>query len=98
MFIGGIQATVTLGLDFCELVNLSRDEDIWRAATSKHGIKPARNPLLVAISSWQSLGLLVAKPIIHWLFGRSMAIVGGDGVIIHPKEVNAIHAVFSFSP
>jgi hypothetical protein len=97
LFIGGIQAVVTFGLHCCELVvNLSRDEGNWRAATSKGGMKPAGNPLWVAISSWQSLGLLISKPIIHWLFGRSMAIMGGDGVLIHPYEVYTIHSVFSF--
>lgn len=71
--IGTIQATFTLGLHSCELVvTLLRDESVWRAASSRKGARPAGNPIVTAISSWQSGFLLVAKTLIHWLFGRAI--------------------------
>ncbi|KAG8874631.1 hypothetical protein FRB97_005772 [Tulasnella sp. 331] len=81
-----IQSFVTIGLHCCELVTtLARDEMVWRAASSEKGARPSRNPLMTLMGSWESCGLLVLKPVIHWLFGLSVFMAVGLG-----WEVNSL--------
>ncbi|KAG8885307.1 hypothetical protein FRB98_001846 [Tulasnella sp. 332] len=68
-----IQSILTIVLHCCELVTtLSRDEAVWRAASTMKGARPAGNPLKMAMGSWQNVGLLAAKPLIHWFFGQAV--------------------------
>jgi hypothetical protein len=61
-----IQGGMTLGLHCSEVIaNVVRDEVIWRRATSEMGTKPTTNPILTVFTNWQSLGLLVAKPVLR---------------------------------
>ncbi|KDQ54543.1 hypothetical protein JAAARDRAFT_60526 [Jaapia argillacea MUCL 33604] len=84
------QAVLTLGLHCCELlVVLTRDEKTWRRASeSEEGTKP-RNPVLVILTSWQSMTLLIAKPIIHWLFGNAVSLlpIVLGGLVVRPYQV-----------
>ncbi|KAG8851040.1 hypothetical protein FRB96_009522 [Tulasnella sp. 330] len=80
-----VQSFVTIGLHCCELVTtLARDEMIWRAASSEKGTRRARNPLKTALGSWQTCGLLVFKPVVHWCFGLSVALSIGYGWELSP--------------
>jgi hypothetical protein len=72
------QALQTLGLHCAELnVNLSRDEDIWRALDA-HGRSLHKGhvlktpPFLAALKSWKYGMLLIFKSLLHWLLGQSM--------------------------
>ncbi|KIM76071.1 hypothetical protein PILCRDRAFT_78201 [Piloderma croceum F 1598] len=49
---------------------------IWRRATSEIGTQPTTNPILTVFTNWQSLGLLVTKPVLHWMFGLSLGAEG----------------------
>lgn len=83
IIIGSIQSFLTMGLHCCELVvTLARDEAVWRAAVSEKGTQPSGNPFMTAVRSWQSLGLLVGKPVLHWMFGNAAAI-GDNGVMMN---------------
>ncbi|KIM76079.1 hypothetical protein PILCRDRAFT_826736 [Piloderma croceum F 1598] len=72
-----IQGSMTLGLHCSEVIaNVVRDEVIWRRATSEMGTKPTTNPILTVFMNWPSVGLLVAKPVLHWMFGLSLGAQG----------------------
>lgn len=85
LIIGAIQSVITLGLHCCELVVLlSRDETTWRtASTSKKGLRPRSNPIVGVLGNWQSLILLLAKPILHWLYGQAIFLIVGLGVSLN---------------
>ncbi|KAH8698632.1 hypothetical protein BGW36DRAFT_426327 [Talaromyces proteolyticus] len=77
LFVCIIQGLQTLGLHCAELiVNLSRDEDVWRALDAQDG-SGAKNhvlknpPILAALMSWKYLTLLIFKSLLHWLLGQS---------------------------
>ncbi|KAG8875651.1 hypothetical protein FRB97_004835 [Tulasnella sp. 331] len=80
LLIGVLQSVVTIGVHCCELVTtLARDEGIWRKASSGKGAEPGGNPLKVLFGGWQSMGLLVAKPLVHWIFGLAVSLEAGEG-------------------
>lgn len=73
LLIGVFQSVLTMGLHCCELVTtLSRDEAVWRSATTRKGAVRTSNPIMRVIGSWQSIGLLIAKPLIHFLYGQAI--------------------------
>lgn len=72
LFNAAVQSLLTMGLHCAELqVHLARDEVIWRTLQSRQG--SMTNPLYISATQplkvWQSLGLLLSKAVIHWLFG-----------------------------
>ncbi|KAF9068490.1 hypothetical protein BDP27DRAFT_1448362 [Rhodocollybia butyracea] len=72
LLIGVIQGSLTLGLHCTELINnVVRDELTWRRATSRDGLRLGMNPVMSVISSAPTVALLIAKPLLHWLFGLS---------------------------
>ncbi|KIM84509.1 hypothetical protein PILCRDRAFT_385216 [Piloderma croceum F 1598] len=72
-----IQGGMTLGLHCSEVIaNVVRDEMIWRRATSEAGTKPITNPILAVFMNWPSVSLLIAKPVLHWMFGLSLGAQG----------------------
>ena len=95
LFVGTFQTFATLGLHSAELlVNRSRDEVLWRRAASLHrkagpswakkmpGAPKTYGSIIAALSSWQSVGLFILKPIVHWLFGSSLSAKGdGDSLV-----------------
>ncbi|KAK5047421.1 hypothetical protein LTR84_006517 [Exophiala bonariae] len=86
-----IQLFVTIGLHSSELaVLLSRDEDAWRAASTSHGTDTRSTSFLTVLKSWQSLILLFAKPVIHWIYGLAMYITYDGLVMIAPQLVYLI--------
>jgi hypothetical protein len=77
LFVCAIQGLQTLGLHCAELiVNLSRDEDVWRDLNAQGC--PGRKinvletqPFLAALKSWKYGMLLIFKSLLHWLLGQS---------------------------
>ena len=66
-----MQGYLTLMLHCAELlVNLRRDEKIWRRASSCRGTTSSTNSVNAALLSWETIGLFAFKTVIHWLFGR----------------------------
>ncbi|KAF2704687.1 hypothetical protein K504DRAFT_341174, partial [Pleomassaria siparia CBS 279.74] len=84
-----IQAFVTMGLHCAELiVNVSRDEDVWRCmATSVQGYQTGTNTIVAAMKSWKTCSLLALKPVVHWFFGLGMAYYYGWGVFMRPPQI-----------
>ncbi|RBA09072.1 hypothetical protein FPRO05_07352 [Fusarium proliferatum] len=81
LFLSAIQAAQSVALHCTELlVNMSRDENIWRNAYSnsnKSG-KTAKGSLLAsdslrnAISSWEYIILSLFKSVLHWSVGQAV--------------------------
>lgn len=86
-----LQIFLTLSLHLTELlVNLSRDEHIWRLATSKTGTQRSFGPvgsLKTAISSWQTVLLFTLKSLAYWLFGLA---VNSDGQSVYMNWVGIL--------
>lgn len=79
LFICLIQAGQAVALHCVELlVNLSRDESIWRNAyregnKAAPGARLNMNPVLAAASSWEAVVLFFAKALLHWIIGQAMS-------------------------
>ncbi|KAM3503312.1 hypothetical protein MY10362_004282 [Beauveria mimosiformis] len=79
LFIGLVQSLQTIGSHCAELlVNVSRDEASWRHVysdkqhNSAKGARLKSNPILDAVMYWESLVLLIAKALLHWMMGQAM--------------------------
>ncbi|KAJ3801135.1 hypothetical protein GGU11DRAFT_275949 [Lentinula aff. detonsa] len=83
------QGALALALHCSEMiVNVLRDEYVWRQAVSKKGTKPA-NPILAFFNFWPSNVLRLAKYFLNWVFGFCLTLQGtiayfGDPV--HPQD------------
>lgn len=78
-FTAALQAVITVGMHCAELITtLSRDETIWRKLSSPKGASITEDhrssTFHISIGSWQSMVLMVAKPIIHWQYGMGVAV------------------------
>lgn len=61
-----IQGPLTLALHCSELVvNVIRDEKVWRKATTAKGTTIASHPLVLVFGSVLNVGLLVSKPLLR---------------------------------
>ncbi|KAH7916721.1 hypothetical protein BJ138DRAFT_5654 [Hygrophoropsis aurantiaca] len=68
-----VQGVLSIGLHCSELiVNIVRDEVAWRKATTKVGTKPMRNPLVGSLGSSLNVILIIAKSLLHWMFGFTL--------------------------
>ena len=86
--ITGFQAVITLALHCAELlVNLSRDEAIWRRATSHKGTDSNYNSIVAACTSWQTVSLFIFKAAVHWLFGLSVNVSYQLGINMYPPQI-----------
>ncbi|TVY84882.1 hypothetical protein LSUE1_G001076 [Lachnellula suecica] len=86
--IGAFQAGVTLALHCAELlVNLSRDEGIFRMAITPKGTDPRYNSIAAAFTSWQTITLFAFKAAVHWLFGLSINNDFRLGVNMYPPQI-----------
>ncbi|PVF93601.1 hypothetical protein CPB86DRAFT_93071 [Serendipita vermifera] len=80
------QGILALGLHCGELiVTLSRDEGLWRKASTGTGAKHSGNQLYNFIS-WQSLLFLSFNPLLHWIMGNSLVIVHG-ATAMYPMQI-----------
>jgi uncharacterized membrane protein (DUF485 family) len=69
-----VQSCVTLGLHCVELLaNVTRDEAVWRKASSRKGSHLKASPIIAAITSGQSITLFAFKSIIQWIFGYAFS-------------------------
>lgn len=85
--LAGFQAVLTFGLHSVELlVNMSRDESVWRQATST-GTDSNYNSIAAACKSWQTWALLASKAIVHWLFGLSVNVSYILGINMYPPQI-----------
>jgi hypothetical protein len=93
LFVCILQGLQTMGLHCGELiVNLSRDEDSWRALNA-YGRSSAKihsilnPPLLAALMSWKCIVLSIFKSLLHWLLGQatqpSFGSAGGAGFTVY---------------
>jgi hypothetical protein len=78
IFACAIQGSQTMGLHCIELlVNMTRDEEVWRAAyssskTVKSGAFLQANAFISAVRSWPNIVLFVAKALLHWILSQSL--------------------------
>ncbi|KAG8880643.1 hypothetical protein FRB97_000646 [Tulasnella sp. 331] len=83
LIVGVVQALITISLHCSELVTtLARDEEVWRAATTAKGAQPCGNPLKVLLGSWQTCGLVLWKPVLHWIYGLSLSLEIASGLVL----------------
>lgn len=73
LFVCAVQGLQTLGLHFPELiVNLPRDEDVWRALNAHGGSNSDKThvleepPFRAALMSWKYIMLVIFKSLLHW--------------------------------
>ncbi|KAK3986656.1 hypothetical protein QBC44DRAFT_135473 [Cladorrhinum sp. PSN332] len=82
------QSVVTLSLHCCELiVNLSRDEKIWRKLIGPRGTNGHYNSVWAAFTSWQTIFLFAMKAGVHWMFGLAINLQYNLGVNMHPPQI-----------
>ncbi|KAK4166215.1 hypothetical protein QBC43DRAFT_21808 [Cladorrhinum sp. PSN259] len=82
------QSVVTLSLHCCELlVNLSRDEKIWRKLIGPRGTNGHYNSVWAAFTSWQTIFLFALKAGVHWMFGLAINLQYNLGVNMHPPQI-----------
>jgi hypothetical protein len=78
LFVCAIQGLQTCGLHLSELIiNLSRDEEVWRALDAHGSSNAAKSnvlgkpPFLAALMSWKYITLVIFKSLLHWLLGQA---------------------------
>ncbi|KAK6434404.1 hypothetical protein LTR95_009408 [Oleoguttula sp. CCFEE 5521] len=71
-----LQSPLTFALHCSELlVNLWRDEDYWRTATTRRGARlRGYSSVKATLTSWQSVLLFIFKSLLHWILGLSISI------------------------
>lgn len=85
--LSGLQALITFATHCAELqVNCFRDESIWRAAGGP-GLQRDTNVVIRALSSWPTVSLLIAKPVLHWMYGLSVSAWFYGGIRIAPVQM-----------
>ncbi len=86
--ITGFQAVVTMSLHCAELiVNLSRDEAVYRKLIGPKGTNGHYNSIVAACSSWQTITLFCFKAGVHWLFGLAINLSFRLGVNLYPPQI-----------
>ncbi|KAH8880486.1 hypothetical protein GQ53DRAFT_587337, partial [Thozetella sp. PMI_491] len=75
LFLFAIQAFSAVGLHCIELIiNMSRDEHVWRRSASARGSSPlSLSPGIAASTSWLAILLVVLKTGLHWLAGQAVS-------------------------
>ncbi|KAK4122793.1 hypothetical protein N657DRAFT_620872 [Parathielavia appendiculata] len=82
------QSVVTLSLHCAELiVNLSRDEKVYRELIGPRGTNGHYNSILAAFTSWRTLFLFILKAGVHWMFGLAINLQYQLGVNMHPPQI-----------
>lgn len=73
-----VHGPLVFGLHCIEmLVNVSRDEGLWRRAASKDGVQSEYNAISAALRSPQTVLLFLGKAAAHWCIGQSFNIING---------------------
>ncbi|KAK4179457.1 hypothetical protein QBC36DRAFT_74335 [Triangularia setosa] len=83
-----IQSVVTLSLHCAELiVNLARDEGIYRKLIGPRGTNGHYNSVVEAFTSWQTVFLFALKAGVHWMFGLAINLQFQLGVNMYPSQI-----------
>ena len=91
-----LQAIMTLSLHCAELlVNVVRDEQMWRRAgdrTSTRRYEPGlprapMNALHALLFSGPAMTLFLLKPILHWMYGLAVSTYFSVGLVMHPPQI-----------
>ncbi|KAJ3908164.1 hypothetical protein F5879DRAFT_398589 [Lentinula edodes] len=70
------QGALALALHCSEMImDVLRDEHIWRQAVHRKGTKPV-NPILALVNFWPCDVLRIAKFFLHWVFGFCLTLQG----------------------
>lgn len=86
--IAGFQSVVTLSLHCAELiVNLSRDEGVYRKLIGPRGTNGHYNSIVAACTSWQTILLFGLKASAHWMFGLAINLSFRLGVNMYPPQI-----------
>ncbi|KAJ9149807.1 hypothetical protein NKR23_g4057 [Pleurostoma richardsiae] len=86
--ITGFQSVVTLSLHCAELiVNLSRDEGVYRKLIGPRGTNGHYNSIIAACTSWQTIFLFAFKAGVHWMFGLAINVSFKLGVNMYPPQI-----------
>lgn len=88
LIIATVQSMLTMSLHCSELVVLlARDEATCRSEGSAGDAQRAGNPLRTALGSWQTFGLVAAKPVLHWMFGNAIDAGNGQGFFMDARWI-----------
>ncbi|KAK1761200.1 hypothetical protein QBC47DRAFT_369358 [Echria macrotheca] len=88
LVVAAFQSAVSLSLHCAELiVNLSRDEEIFRELIGPRGTNGRYNSITAALKSWQTLFLFALKAGVHWIFGLAINLQYRLGVNMYPPQV-----------
>jgi len=88
LLITAFQSIVTLSLHCAELVvNLSRDEIIYRELIGHKGTNGHYNSVWAAFTSWQTILLFALKAGVHWIFGLAINLQFQLGVNMYPPQI-----------
>ncbi len=97
------QSVVTLSLHCAELiVNMSRDEQVYRALIGPRGTNGHYNSVTAACTSWQTIILFALKAGVHWIFGLAINLQFQLGVNMYPPQIfyfsgfTLVAAIFGF--
>jgi hypothetical protein len=91
-----VQGILVFGLHCLEiLVNMSRDEDVWRLAISDKGVRHEYNAIMAALSSPQTLMLFGGKAAAHWAIGQSFSVHSGDVIFIRTAPIFVLTAIMA---
>ncbi|KAK4189878.1 hypothetical protein QBC35DRAFT_492005 [Podospora australis] len=88
LLIIALQSVVTLSLHCAELlVNLARDEKIYRKLIGPIGTNGHYNSIFEAFTSWETILLFTLKAGVHWVFGLAINMQFQLGVNMHPPQI-----------
>lgn len=96
------QTPLTIALHCAEImVNLKRDEAVWRSATSSSGTRLISNGVLAALKSPLTIYLFFFKAVLHWLFGQAVQVqylngLGFSGITIIAMDIVYLILFFPF--
>jgi len=91
-----LQAVITLSLHCAELlVNVIRDEKMWRRAGSRFGglkgepglSRKPTNALHALLVSGPAMTLFLYKPILHWIYSLAVTTYYSIGPVMHPPQI-----------
>lgn len=83
-----LQAFITFSLHCAEiLVNMIRDELMWRRASTRGIPRPAYNAFFAAITSIPAATLFALKPALHWVYGLAVSPYFSTGVLMRVPQI-----------
>jgi hypothetical protein len=82
-----LQAFITLSLHCAELlVNMIRDELMWRRAGTRGHPRPGYNAFFATITSIPAATLFALRPVLHWVYGLAVSPYFSTGVLVRVPQ------------